>query len=134
MLGRGFFRGTARLSNWSFGRRRWFDRHRLGRDGFALGSGSRLLSSFNWDRFFGLDVTNESFPLGLAANAVRLRILDTRGMAFDADAERDTKVERLFVGESEFFAELVYSNLRCQAGQSLVLCGGTAIAGKPSEE
>jgi len=56
----------------------------------------------------------EALTLGLAADAVALRLLDARGMRLDPDAEVGAEVEGLLVGEPELFRKLVDSDLACQ--------------------
>jgi hypothetical protein len=66
--------------------------------------GRRLLGRLG---LLGGDVTAQALAIGLATGAVGLGVLDARGVALDADAERFAKVERFFVGESELSCELV---------------------------
>ena len=49
----------------------------------------------------GLRVAAQTVPVGLAADAIRLLILDARGMALDPDAEADAEVQSFFIGEAE---------------------------------
>jgi hypothetical protein len=58
-------------------------------------------------------IANQAVALGPSAHAVALGLLDARGMALDADAERDREVERLLVGEAELLGELVHPDLAC---------------------
>ncbi len=62
----------------------------------------------------GLDVAAESLSVGLAPDAVGLRVLDARRVALDTDPERDAEVERLLVGEAELACELVDPDPCCQ--------------------
>jgi hypothetical protein len=45
-----------------------------------------------------LPIAAKPLAIRLAANAVGLLVLDARGVAFDPDAEGDTKVKGFFVG------------------------------------
>ena len=71
-----------------------------------------------------LDVAAEAFTVGLAADAISLRVLDAGRMALDTDPERDAEVERLLIGEPELACELVDPDPRCQ-----VLCQVLSPAG-----
>jgi hypothetical protein len=75
--------GLARRDD--FGRR---GRRGAGRCLRGLGAPARL------DGFglFGLDLAAQTQLVGLAADAVRLRVLDARGVALDPDPEVDTEV------------------------------------------
>jgi hypothetical protein len=61
----------------------------------------------------GLDRTTESLLVRLAADAVGLLLLDARGVALDADAERLAEVERLLVGQPELARQLVHTDACC---------------------
>src|SRR5207302_10779277 len=91
--------------------------------GGLLGRGGRL---------FRRDLATEPLAVSLAADAVGLRILDARGMALDADAEVDTQVERLFVGEPQFSGELVNPNLSCQVLLQSSLRSSDVSTSRPS--
>ena len=65
-------------------------------------------------RLLRLDVADEALALGLAADAVGLRVLDARGVRLDADAQDEGEVERLLVRHAELFGELVHTQLGCQ--------------------
>ena len=104
------------------GRRRRSDlgrpgaRSRCGRRGSAGASSARRPS---WSPssglgLLGLDLADQALALGLAADAVGLRILDARGMRLDADPQRLAEVEGLLVGEAELLGELVHALLACQ--------------------
>lgn len=60
---------------------------------------------------FGLNVSLETLTLGLPADAVGLGILDARRMRLYPDAEGDTEIKRLFIGESELGGEEGQTNL-----------------------
>ena len=62
-------------------------------------------------RLFGLLVADQALTLGLATDAVGLRLLDARRVRLDADAEAHAEVEGLLVGETELFRELVDTDL-----------------------
>jgi hypothetical protein len=70
--------------------------------GFGRGHLRRRLlrGALGWRRLFRLDRPNQAVTLCLSANSVRLCFLDRRGVALHADAELDTEIERLFVGEA----------------------------------
>ena len=92
-----------------------------GRGGLGLGflgrtGGLRRLGRLRG--LLGLLVADEAFPLGLAANAVGLRVLDARRVGLHADAEAPAEVERLLVGQSELLRELMDADLRCQVPTS----------------
>jgi hypothetical protein len=59
----------------------------------------------------GGDVTNETLPLGLAADAVRLGLDHAGGVALDADTERIAEIEALLVGQPELTCELVHPDV-----------------------
>jgi hypothetical protein len=59
----------------------------------------------------GLDRASQALGGGLAAHPVCLGILDRRGVALDADAERYTEVECLFVRQPELMSKLVDADL-----------------------
>ncbi len=56
-------------------------------------------------------LATKSLGIGLAADAVGLRVLDRGRMALDPDAEGDAEIQRLFVGEPELTSELVDPDL-----------------------
>src|SRR5690606_5146507 len=62
----------------------------------------------------GLDLPDEALALGLATDAIGLRLLDARGVRLDADPQREAEVERLLVRHAELLCELVHAHLRCQ--------------------
>jgi hypothetical protein len=63
----------------------------------------------------GLDVATKTVAVGLAADAVGLRVLDARGVALGLDAEISAEIQRFLVGEAELTSKLVDPDLRCQA-------------------
>jgi hypothetical protein len=65
-----------------------------------LGSGLLRGTLRRRRRLLGLYRPNQAVTLGLAANPVRLCFFDRRGVALHADAELDTEIECLFVGEA----------------------------------
>ena len=94
-------------------RRRW---GRLGLGRVSDGTRASLLRGCllgRLGRLFGLNVSLETFALGLAADAVSLGLFDARRLRLDADAEREAHVECLFVRETELFGELVNPDLAC---------------------
>jgi len=64
-------------------------------------------------RLFGLNVSLETFALGLAADAVSLGLFDARRLRLHANAELEAHIECLFVRETELFGELVNPDLAC---------------------
>ena len=58
-----------------------------------------------------MNVSLETLTLGFATDAVGLGVLDARRMGLNPDAEGDTEIERLFIGESELSGEKGQTNL-----------------------
>lgn len=89
----------------------------LSASGAFVGLVGRLLGGLlGRSRLFGLLISDQTLTLGLAADAVGLRLFDARRVGLDPDAEVESQVEGLFVGETELFGELVDADLCCQSG------------------
>ena len=94
---------------------------RLGGGGRGLLRGlGRLRGLRGLGGLLGLDVADEALALGLAADAIGLRILDARGMGLDPDPQRLAEVERLLVRHPELLGELVHALLGCQVPGSVL--------------
>lgn len=76
---------------------------------FALG-GNLLLDL----GLLGLNRTAQAFGIRLAADPVGLSIFDGRGVALDADSQRDAEVQGLLIGQPELTAQFVDADLLCQ--------------------
>ena len=58
--------------------------------------------------------SQQTVILGASSDSVGLSFDDARRMRLDADAERDTKIKRLLIGQLELFGELVDADLAWQ--------------------
>jgi hypothetical protein len=91
----------------------------LGGDGslfgmFGCSRGScrfRLARGALAGRLLRLDLTPQAVAVGLATDAVSLRVLDRRRVALDPDAQREAQVERFLVRETELACKLINPDL-----------------------
>jgi hypothetical protein len=99
---------------------RFGDRLRLGDGGVPRRRGGvrGLRCRLRGELRRGLGLPDQALALSLAPDPVRLGILDRRGMALHADAERQREVEGLLVREAELSRELVDADLPSQVPDS----------------
>jgi hypothetical protein len=75
-------------------------------------SGRSCSSSLRLRRVgFGLHRTPQALLVSLAPDAVRLLLLDARGVALYSDPQLEAEVEGFFVGETELSSQLVDPDL-----------------------
>lgn len=91
-----------RFDSWRYSDRRCIAGFR--RNNFASLLGNSLLGLLGFRWLLG---PGESIAFRLATDAIGLWVFNARRVAFDANAERDREIKRLFVCHSKFFGQLV---------------------------